>query len=48
MAHVYGDGIHDDTAAIQELLDHSCDVSLPQPSVCYLISRPLELPSGVR
>lgn len=46
---LYGDGIHDDTAAIQELIDSGvCEVSLPAPKVCYLISRPLELPSNFR
>lgn len=46
---LYGDGIHDDTAAIQELIDSGvCEVSLPVPKVCYLISRPLELPSNFR
>ena len=41
-----GDGIHDDTAAIQELLDsrNSC-VFLPPPKVCYLISRTLKIHS---
>ena len=30
MPHIlYGDGIHDDTAAIQELIDSSMEVSLP-------------------
>lgn len=29
---LYGDGIHDDTAAIQELIDSGlCEVSLPLP-----------------
>lgn len=45
---LFGDGIHDDTAAIQELLDSSAEVSLPQPSGCYLISKPLILHSGNR
>ena len=43
---LYGDGIHDDTAAIQEMLDTSSEVRLPAPKVHYLISRPLELASG--
>ncbi|MBQ8441220.1 MAG: hypothetical protein IJX19_11200, partial [Clostridia bacterium] len=43
---LYGDGIHDDTAAIQELIDSGvCEVALPAPKVRYLISRPLEIPS---
>lgn len=44
---LYGDGIHDDTPAIQELIDSGkCSVSLPAPEVCYIISKPLELPSN--
>lgn len=36
-------------AAIRELIDSgSCEVSLPAPKVCYLISKPLELPSDFR
>lgn len=43
---LYGDGVHDDTAAIQELIDSGvCEVSLPAPAVRYLISRPLTIPS---
>ena len=46
---LYGDGIHDDTAAIQELIDSGvCEVSLPAPEKFYLISKPLELPSNFR
>ncbi len=46
---LYGDGIHDDTSAIQSMIDSGvCEVSLPAPKVCYLISRPLELPSNFR
>lgn len=49
MTHVlYGDGIHDDTAAIQELIDTTCEVALPAPKAFYLISKPLELRSNVR
>lgn len=43
---LYGDGIHDDTDAIQELIDSGvCEVSLPAPEKNYLISRPLVIPS---
>lgn len=43
---LYGDGIHDDTAAIQEMIDSGvCELSLPAPSVRYLISAPLIIPS---
>ena len=43
---LYGDGIHDDTAAIQERIDSgSCEVMLPAPEKHYLISRPLMIPS---
>ena len=46
---IYGDGIHDDTLGIQELLDSgACEVSLPAPKKFYLISKPLELPSNFR
>lgn len=45
---LYGDGIHDDTAAIQQLLDTACEVRLPMPKVHYRISRPLELPSNCK
>lgn len=49
MSILYGDGIHDDTLAIQELIDSGvCEVCLPVPKVCYLISKPLELPSNFR
>ena len=43
---LFGDGIHDDTAAIQEMLDGCCEVRLPVPEVCYIISRPLVLKSN--
>ena len=44
---LYGDGIHDDTDAIQALLDSgACDVTLPAPTVCYLISRTLKIHSN--
>ena len=44
---LYGDGIHDDTKAIQSLLDKKdAFVKLPLPKVCYLISTPLRIYSG--
>lgn len=46
---LYGDGIHDDTDAIQELIDCSgCELSLSVPQKNYLISRPLEIPSNFK
>ncbi len=48
MAILYGDGIHDDTSAIQELIDNNCEVNLPAPKAFYLISRSLELHSNLR
>ncbi len=46
---LYGDGIHDDTLAIQELIDSGvCEVQLPAPKKYYLISKPLVLPSNFR
>lgn len=46
---LYGDGIHDDTLAIQELIDTTpVEVTLPVPKAHYLISKPLELPSCFR
>ena len=45
---LYGDGIHDDTAAIQELIESGCEVNLPVPKKHYLISRPLELHSNLK
>lgn len=44
---LYGDGIHDDTAGLQALLDErlAC-VKFPQPKVCYMISAPLKIYSG--
>ena len=46
---LWGDGIHDDTDAIQELIDSGvCEVSLPAPKKCYLISRPLLIPSNFK
>jgi len=44
---LYGDGIHDDTLALQEMIDNAKgSVKLPMPKDCYLISKPLELPSN--
>ncbi|WP_407424840.1 hypothetical protein, partial [Methanobrevibacter sp.] len=49
MYKLYGDGVHDDTNAIQELIDSGvCEVCLPVPEKSYLISKPLELPSNFR
>ncbi len=46
---LYGDGIHDDYPAIQEMLDSGKhEISLPDPQVCYLVSKSLEIPSYVR
>ncbi len=46
---LYGDGIHDDTNAIQEMIDSGvCEVCLPAPLKCYLISRPLIIPSNFK
>jgi len=46
---LYGDGIHDDTAVLQDMIDNAgCELTLPQPEVCYLISAPLELPSNFK
>lgn len=44
---LYGDGIHDDTDAIQEMLDSGeVTISLPQPADHYAISRTLRIHSG--
>lgn len=49
MVGLYGDGIHDDTAGLQQLIDGGLsEVVLPAPEKCYLISKPLELPSNFR
>ena len=46
---LYGDGIHDDYPAIQEMIDSGvCEVSLPAPKKNYLISSTLVLPSNFR
>ncbi|MBR7120436.1 MAG: hypothetical protein IKC77_09575 [Lentisphaeria bacterium] len=42
---LYGDGIHDDTAAIQEMLDTANCVYLPAAKNCYLISKTLRIHS---
>ena len=44
---LYGDGIHDDTSAIQEMLDSGkSTVSLPEPENFYVISRSLIMRSN--
>ena len=49
MTHLYGDGVHDDTSAIQERIDNAgCELILPPPQAFYLISKPLELPSNFK
>lgn len=50
MEHIlYGDGIHDDYPAIQEMIDSGvCEVFLPAPKQQYLISKTLVLPSNFR
>ncbi len=46
---LYGDGIHDDYPAIQEMIDSGvCEVSLPAPKKNYLISKTLVLPSNFK
>lgn len=46
---LYGDGIHDDQPAIQEMIDSgACEVCLPVPRKCYLISKPLTIPSNFK
>ena len=46
---LYGDGIHDDYPAIQEMIDSGVsEVSLPSPPKCYLISKTLTLPSNFK
>ena len=46
---LYGDGIHDDTEAIQQRIDSGlCELSLPAPKKFYLVSKTLELPSNFR
>jgi len=46
---LYGDGIHDDYPAIQELIDSGvCEISLPVPQNKYLITKPLVIPSNFK
>lgn len=45
---LYGDGIHDDTLAIQELLDTKNEVILPEPDAFYLVSKTLLIGSNTR
>lgn len=46
---LYGDGIHDDYPAIQEMIDSGvCEVILPVPEKNYLISNTLILPSDFK
>jgi len=44
---LYGDGIHDDTLAIQEMLDSgAAEVYLPAPAKRYMISQTLKIHGG--
>ena len=44
---LYGDGIHDDYPAIQEMLDSLiCEVALPAPEKFYVISKTLKIHGG--
>lgn len=46
MVQIYGDGVRDDTAGIQQLLDSGARlVELPMPEANYTISRPLRIHS---
>ena len=46
---LYGDGIHDDYPAIQEMIDSGvCEVVLPAPKSKYLITKPLIIPSNFK
>lgn len=46
---LYGDGIHDDTLALQELIDNGgCEVVVPAPKKHYVISKTLILRSDFR
>jgi hypothetical protein len=47
MTRLFGDGVHDDTPAVQALLDSGASlVRLPAPERHYLVSRPLRIGSG--
>ena len=47
MHKLYGDGIHDDVYAIQEMLDSGVSlVELPVPKTHYCISKPLKINSN--
>lgn len=49
MCQLIGDSIHDDTDALQSMIDNgNGELLLPMPAVCYRISRPLVLPSCFR
>ena len=44
MYQLYGDGIHDDYPAIQEMLDSGAsEICLPAPAKCYVISKTLKI-----
>lgn len=46
---LYGDGIHDDYPAIQEMINSAvCEVNLPTPQKHYLITKTLVLPSNFK
>ncbi len=46
---LYGDGIRDDYWAIQEMIDSGVsEVFLPAPTVRYMISKPLTIPSNFK
>ncbi|MBQ1210707.1 MAG: hypothetical protein IIX68_02750 [Clostridia bacterium] len=47
MYQLYGDGLHDDTAALQQWLDSgAAEIALPEPSAHYVISKTLKIHSG--
>lgn len=44
---LYGDGLHDDQPAIQQMLDSGvCEVTLPPPQKCYVIGKTLKIHGG--
>ena len=45
---LYGDGVHDDTLALQELLDTKKEIILPEPDAFYLVSKTLLIGSNTR